>query len=166
MKLAVTFFLLSTLAFAQSGQPKQRFVCNSGYTAEQCHKEMNVVREILAKYHADWLGDWTWVLVKSNDWKPLLEKVGRDPDSPAFSVLEQRETFFEEALFEKNAVRSAELLMTWQMPLDRLTVLAVTHELGHALCIDSNEARASHRAEELQGGKLPSCGKEVMRAGR
>jgi hypothetical protein len=45
------------------------------------------------------LGDWTWILVQSRDWKPILRRVGRDPDSPALTILEKRQTFLEEALF-------------------------------------------------------------------
>jgi hypothetical protein len=91
-----------------------------------------------------------------------MRNLGRDPDSPALSVLEKRETFFNEALFEPTSQR-AELLLTWQMPVERLAVLAVTHEIGHAMCGDASEVRANERAQLLQAGELPTCGKTVLR---
>ena len=78
------------------------------------------------------LGDWTWILVRSQDWKPILRRVGRDPDSPAFTILEKRQTFLEEALFNAVPERSRTLLEKWRMPLDQLLMFAVAHELGHA----------------------------------
>jgi hypothetical protein len=61
---------------------------------------MAVLRPLLDKYGAGRLGDRTWVLVKSDDWKALQRQHQMDPDSPAFTVLDRRETFFEEALGE------------------------------------------------------------------
>jgi hypothetical protein len=45
----------------------QRFVCNTGYSTQQCHEQMSVLRPLLDRYGAAGLGDWTWVLVKSDD---------------------------------------------------------------------------------------------------
>ncbi|HVZ18904.1 MAG TPA: hypothetical protein VG897_17440 [Terriglobales bacterium] len=165
MKLTLTLLLFSTMAFAESARPAQRFVCNTGYTIEQCHEQMARVRNLVARYHGDWLGDWTWVLVRADDWKPLLRQIGGNPESPAFSVLGKRSTFFDEALFQPTT-HGAELLQIWQMPMDRLAVLAVTHEIGHALCNDPNEARADQRAQILQKGGSPDCGPRQLQAQR
>jgi hypothetical protein len=59
---------------------------------------MAVLRKVLTKYRADELGEWTWVLVRSADWKYFVTPRGIDPDSPALTYLPKRETFIEEAL--------------------------------------------------------------------
>lgn len=79
--------------------------------------------------------------MRSEDWKPILRRVRRDPDSPAFTILEKRQTFLEEPLFVRIAGRDRTLLETWRMRLDQLLEFAVTHELGHALCRETDEAR-------------------------
>jgi hypothetical protein len=59
MKLTLMVVLLSAAAMAQSSRPVQRFICNTGYTIGQCHKEVKVVRDLVGRYHGQWLGDWT-----------------------------------------------------------------------------------------------------------
>jgi hypothetical protein len=135
----------------------QHFVCNTGYTPQQCHEQMAVLRPLLDKYGASRLGEWTWVLVKSDDWKELQLKHRMDPNSPAFSVLDRRETFFEEALVSPVAPRRVELVRQWSLGMDDLLKLAVTHELGHALCNEKNEKKADAYGEELRKGNTVSC---------
>jgi hypothetical protein len=144
--------------------PKQRFVCNAGYTQQQCDKEMAVLRKLLDLYHAEWLGDWTWILVQSDEWESLMLKVGGNPDSPALSVLSKRQTFFDEALFASKVARRVQLLRVWKTSIDKLALLAVTHEIGHAMCNDSDENRADKRGEFLREGKLPTCKPEIKQA--
>jgi hypothetical protein len=103
------------------------------------------------------LGDWAWILVGSEDWKPILRRVGRDPNSPAFTILEKRQTFLEEALFNAAPPRSRELFEEWRMPLDKLRIFAVAHELGHALCHETDEARAKAYAEQLRSTGKATC---------
>jgi hypothetical protein len=43
------------------------------------------------------------------------------------------------------------------MSADDLLDLAVRHELGHALCNETSEAKASRAANTLQEGKALSC---------
>jgi hypothetical protein len=43
------------------------------------------------------------------------------------------------------------------MPRVQLLDLAVTHELGHALCSEPNEAVADRFGEELRRGRRPHC---------
>src|SRR5262249_19554444 len=78
--------------------------------------------------------------------------------SPALTFLHERTTIFEEALVEPVPGRRAELLKIWQLPLDHLVDEAVSHELGHSLCNDSDEARAERRGRALQRGEKPNCG--------
>jgi hypothetical protein len=132
-----------------------QFVCNAGYRQKQCDEEMVVLRKALANYPIAQLGNWTWVLVRSEDWKAL--KLGLDPDSPAFTCYPKRETFFEEALVTQVPVRGRELVLKWNMGTRDLLDLAIRHELGHALCNDTNERNADRVAKLLEKGKPVSC---------
>ena len=142
---------------AQSVPNKQKFICNTGYTLQQCQRQMGVLRPILEKFHADKLGVWTWILVRSEDWRPLMYRFGANPDSPALSFLKERTTLFEEVLIEPTSDRQAELLRNWGRTVEQLRDEAVSHELGHSFCNDSDEARAERRAQALQRGESVSC---------
>jgi hypothetical protein len=51
--------------------------------------------------------------------------------------------------------RSAELIKHWSSSIDELLQLAVTHEMGHALCNEEDEHRADANGRVLRaGGKL------------
>ena len=97
------------------------------------------------------------MLVKSDDWKALQRQHRMDPDSPAFTVLDRRETFFEEALVSPVTTRRVELVRQWSMGMDDLLKLAVTHELGHALCNEKNEKKADAYGEQLRQGQPVQC---------
>jgi hypothetical protein len=134
----------------------QQFVCNIGYRQKQCDEEMVVLRKALANYPVAQLGNWTWILVRSEDWK-AIKLAGLDPDSPAFTVFQKRETFFEEALVSQVPVRGRALVLKWNMGTRDLLDLAIRHELGHALCNDGNERNADRVAKLLEKGKPVSC---------
>ena len=136
----------------------QRFVCNTGYTLEKCREDITVLQRTLAKYPTAELGNWTWVLVRSEDWKAILLPRGLDPDSPAFTFCSKRETFIEEALVTKVPVRSRELLLKWNMGMRDLLDFAIAHELGHALCNDKDEWNANRVGQLLRNGRVPTCG--------
>jgi hypothetical protein len=140
---------------ASGGQP--HFVCNTGYSVELCRRQMDVLRGVLGRYPSGALGEWTWVLVRSGDWKPIKRRLRLDPDSPAFSFLPRRETFIEEALVAPVPGRSAELIVHWSSSIDDLLTLAVTHELGHALCNEQDEHKADAYGRSLRTGRLPDC---------
>jgi hypothetical protein len=93
----------------------QHFVCNIGYTQNECDEEMTVLRRALANYPAYQLGGWTWVLVRSEDWKLILLTSGLSPRVPALTVLGMRTTFFEEALLVGPISRVSELMTIWHM---------------------------------------------------
>jgi hypothetical protein len=138
--------------------PVQHFVCDVGYTVQQCTVDMTALRKVLAKYPTADLGKWTWVLVRPEDWRRILLDRGFSPDtSPAFSILPHRETFLEGALVTKISFRGAQLSKLWRMPIEDLLDLAVRHELGHALCNERNEAIAERLAAMLQARKPISC---------
>src|ERR1700756_2326478 len=139
------------------GAPAQHFVCNIGYSLSKCKADMAVLRKTLAKYPAAELGEWTWVLVRSADWKYVVMPRGIDPDSPAFTYLPKRETFIEEALVAIVPQRAGDLILRWQMSTDDLRELAVAHELAHVLCNEANEAKANRAARTLLEGNPLSC---------
>lgn len=135
----------------------QEFHCHTGYSLAQCQNDILKLKSVLARYPIEGLGLWTWVLVQSQDWKPISQRLRLNPDSPAFTAVDQRETFLEEALFMHDPLRVAELMKEWQMSMSRLLELAVTHELGHALCEEPNEVVADRFGEQLRKGMLPRC---------
>lgn len=147
----------SASALPREEAPLQRFVCNTGYTMEKCNKDIAVLRTTLAKYPTAQLGNWTWILVRSDDWKAIVLPRGLDPDSPAFTFYAKRETFIEEALVTQVPVRGRELLLRWSMSIRDLLDFAISHELGHALCNEKDEWNANRVGQLLRDGKAPSC---------
>lgn len=139
----------------ESGSPRMSFYCNTGYSPGACQAQVARLRQALGNFELAGLGDWEWILVRSDDWARILRRVGRDADSPAFTILEQRRTFLEEALFQPMAGRSRTLLEKWRVPLNQLLDVAVTHELAHAICRERDEARTHGYADQLsQSGRV------------
>ena len=135
----------------------QEFHCHTGYSLPQCQKDILQLKRVLARYPVETLGHWTWVLVRSQDWKPISRRLRLNPESPAFTALEPRETFLEEALFVHDPQRTAELMQEWRSSIPELLELAVTHELGHASCASGNEVVAERFSEDLRSGREPRC---------
>jgi hypothetical protein len=132
-------------------------VCNTGYQQKECNEQTMVLRKALANYPLAQLGNWTWILVRSEDWKAILRARGLDPDSPAFTFFAKRETFIEEALVTQVPGRNRELLLKWNMSMKDLLDFAIAHELGHALCNDGDEGNADRVARLLEQKKEISC---------
>ena len=141
----------------QTALPGQVFHCHTGYSLPQCQRDILQLKRVLARYPMQALGHWTWVLVRSQDWKPISRMLRLNPESPAFTALELRETFLEEALFVHDPERTAELMLEWSSSMPKLLELAVTHELGHAFCEEANEAVADRFGEDLRKGLEPRC---------
>ena len=142
----------------------QEFHCYTGYPLAECQKDILHLKSILTRYPIESLGHWTWVLVRSQDWKAISRTLRLNPDSPAFTALEPRETFLEEALFFHDPARTADLMKEWQQSMPKLLELAVSHELGHAFCAEPNEVAADRFGEQLRKGLAPRC--QVSREGR
>ena len=142
----------------------QEFHCHTGYPLAECQKDILHLKGILTRYPIEALGHWTWVLVRSQDWKPISRTLRLNPDSPAFTALEPRETFLEEALFFHDPGRTADLMKEWQQSMPKLLELAVSHELGHAFCAEPNEVAADRFGEQLRKGLAARC--QVSREGR
>jgi hypothetical protein len=135
----------------------QRFICNLGYSVAECRRQIAIVQRVVARYHGEDLGKWTWVLVRSEDWKPLMQRLSLAPSSPAFSSLDQHAIFLEEAIVAPGAARAGELLRDFEVPLNQLLDFAVSHEMGHALCQEANEFIANQFGRQLREGKRPPC---------
>ena len=135
----------------------QHFFCNTGYTLDTCREQIATLKTVVAKYPTEALGEWTWVLVRSQDWKAQSQRLGLNPDSPAFTCLETRTTFIEEALVAKAPGRASELIARWHMGMTDLLNTAVEHEMGHALCHSLNEDKANHVAQILEQKRPLSC---------
>jgi len=140
-----------------TNQAGQEFACVAPYTISDCEKQVVTLQTTLHRFRAEDLGQWTWVLVHSEDWKPILERAHMDPNSPAFSILERRQTFFEDVLLVPKPRRLMELISKWRIGFDQLLNLAVSHELGHALCNDPDERRADQFGQRLRNGQTSSC---------
>jgi hypothetical protein len=140
-----------------SAVASQQFFCSAGYDHQECLQHVSRLQAVLVRYSAGIQTDWGWVLVRSEDWKPLLLKLNLDRRSPAFSSLVQRKTYLEESLFLPPANRAAELERIYDAPIDQLLLIAVSHEIGHAVCHDGNEDSANLVAEQLRSGKRPQC---------
>jgi len=142
---------------------EQEFVCVSPYTIPQCAERVAMLRPILHRYNAETLGKWTWVLVRSEDWKRILGQLHLDVNSPAFSNLQMRQTFLEDVLLVSKPQRQLELLDIWHIPFDQFLEFAITHELGHAFCNESDEVKAHKAGQQLRSGSINPCG---MRKGK
>lgn len=141
--------------------PAHHFICNTGYSQADCDKQEKRLSDILAGLDLSRLGEWSWVLVQSRHWKPILRRAGRDPDSPAFTILDRRQTFLEEALLRPTVDRSQILLEKYRLPLDQLLYVAITHELGHAICHEVDERKAIAYASQLRNTGRVFCGQPV-----
>jgi hypothetical protein len=137
---------------------RQQFVCNTGFGTEECHRVMVMLRRVLARYNAEQLGDWTWVVVRTEDWKKLMKARQFSVDAPAITYLPHRQTFFDEALFSKASLRTMELDATWNMSMEELLDKAVRHELAHALCGERSEVEAARIEDRLRIQSAPACG--------
>ncbi len=146
-----------TALHAQTQPPRQHFTCNIGYTRQECNVATTALRTALARYEADSLQDWTWVLVRTVDWKQLLSDKGINPNDPAFSNLTKRVTVLDGSLLETKSIRGVELRMVWKMPVDDLLDFVIRHELAHALCNERAESSANRAAIDLKNRAPLSC---------
>lgn len=136
-----------------------QFFCTQDYDRQACLKDSITLRHALASYPLDQLGAWSFVLVPSGEWKNLVHGLGADPTSPAFSIIEQGTTVIEGSLFSATPSRNKELLLMFGVMGNALLDLAVTHELGHAICHDQDERRADDYGRGLREKKPVACGK-------
>lgn len=142
---------------AVPGQSSQLFQCDGKVTLQICRQKAMALKPLLDKYGADRLGQWKWVLVSSQQWEMLLAKVGLSPSVPAFTVLDAKVTFFDDALIAGSPERLSRLMDAWHLGRNGLLDLAVRHELGHAFCKNRSEVAANRAAQDLETNKPLSC---------
>ena len=118
---------------------------------------MLTLKRLLDKYGADQLGQWKWVLVSSQQWEALLARRDFSPDVPAFTAVDAKVTFFDDALLAGSPGRLSQLMDSWHLSRNGLLDLAVRHELSHAFCSDENESRAVRNEHLLEEKKPPAC---------
>lgn len=156
--MTMAFPKAGTAANPEARLATQHFFCNIGYTQDACLQQIATLKNVVAKGPTETLGEWTWVLVRSQDWKPLMKMVGLHQDSPAFTCLEKRTTFVEEALVARvSGGRAGELISRWRLGMTELLNLAVEHEMGHALCSTLDEDKAKHVVDLLEQNRALSC---------
>jgi hypothetical protein len=135
----------------------QHFSCTVEYAPEGCVRDLQRLHRLLEQYNADGLGEWQWVIVSRSEWKPFCVKLGVDFGSPAMTSFVDRQAFFDEALFEEDPIRARELVRKFGALWKDLLPLALTHELGHAVCRDATEERAEFYAEEIRRHRPGRC---------
>jgi len=134
-----------------------QFFCTQDYNRDDCLQHALELRQVLMKYPLERLGKWSFALVPSYKWKDLVRALGGSPDSPAFTIFEQRTTVMESSLFSATATRSGELLRVFGVAGEALLALTVSHELGHCVCQDHDERKAEDYGRELREGKISNC---------
>lgn len=140
-----------------------QFFCTQDYDQQACLKDSLALRASLSTYPLSRIGTWSYVLVPADNWKALLGSLGGNPVSPAFSIIEQRMTVIDRSLFSAPASRSEELLQLFGVTGAALLDLAVTHELGHAICQDKDERHADEYGRGLRDRKPVGCAKNPQR---
>jgi len=135
----------------------QQFFCYAGLDHQECSQNIARLRTELVRYSADLPRDWSWVIVGSEDWQPLVHNLHLDGRSPAFTAMAERETFLEGALFLPKSARTDELVRNLGVTANQLLTLAVSHELAHALCRGGDEAIANRVSYELRTGEKIDC---------
>lgn len=157
MVMPFVFSAYPLAAQTNGNAPRQHFACNVGYTPRACQVAATVLRKALARYPVEALGEWKWVLVRTEDWKQILSERRVDPNVPAFSYLPKRETFLDGSLVGGASIHGAELRAIWHMPVEDLLDFAIRHELAHALCNEVDESKADRAAIALKNGSPLSC---------
>jgi hypothetical protein len=149
---------------ATSATPKTiKFFCAQNYERRACVEDSAVLQKAVASYPVAQLGEWSFVLVPSDDWGDLVRSLGGDPVSPAFTIIEQHTTVFDRSVFSSNVRRNQELLLTFGVLGSALLDLAVTHELGHAFCQEKDERRADDYGRALRDKKAVDCRNSTVR---
>src|SRR5438309_10091614 len=88
--------------------PAQKFVSNTGYSQTNCNEQVLVLRKALANYHEAQLGSWTWIMVRSEDWKAILRSRSLDPDSLKYKYYTKRKTFSDDTQVTQVRKRTTE----------------------------------------------------------
>jgi hypothetical protein len=143
--------------FEQFHVQQQHFSCTLEYPSGSCLRDLRLLARLLEPLNALSLGAWQWVVVARSEWKPFCTGLGVDELSPAMTSFLDHQTFLDEALFEAFPGRGSELAQRFGVPPKELLILALTHELGHAVCRDATETGAERFAEEIRRRRPGRC---------
>lgn len=135
----------------------QEFFCYAGLDHNECLQNIAKLQAELLRYSADLPRHWSWVIVGSEDWQSLVLKLHVDPRTPAFTAVKARKSFLEGALFSPRPARTEELVKNFGVPGDQLLTIAVSHELGHAICDGEDEKIAKRVSDQLRNGATIDC---------
>jgi hypothetical protein len=135
----------------------QEFFCYAGLDHNECLQNIAKLQAELLRYSADLPRHWSWVIVGSEDWQSLVLKLHVDPRTPAFTAVKARKSFLEGALFSPRPARTEELVKNFGVPGDQLLTIAVSHELGHAICDGEDEKIAKRVSDQLRSGGKVDC---------
>jgi hypothetical protein len=166
--LALLAYCFSCTVYAQAQTAKlrvleqfhvqqQHFSCTLDYPAGRCLGDLRQLAHLLEPYNTGSLGAWQWVIVARPEWKPLCTALGVDEATPAMTSFLDHQTLLDEALFAVFPDRRSELAQTFRVPPAQLLTLALTHELGHAVCRDASEIGAEGFAEEIRRRRPGRC---------
>jgi hypothetical protein len=134
-----------------------QILCTTSYKASACHEHARSLAAHLRRFPLDRLGGWRFILVPSSEWNSLMATISGNSASPAFSLLQSKVIVLEEALFGPVAPRQRELMDAFGETREKLLDLAISHEFGHAICMDVDEGRARRFGKLLRAGAYPSC---------
>jgi hypothetical protein len=140
----------------------QAFSCYGGLDHNESSQNIARLRAELLRYSADLPRHWGWVIVGSEDWQSLVLKLHVDRHSPAFTAIKARNSFLERALFLPKPARTDELVRNFGVPVDQLLTIAVSHELGHAIC-GGDETIAKRVSDQLRRGEKIDCTNSLTR---
>lgn len=133
------------------------FFCTQDYEPQACQEDVATLQRSLVHYPSELLGDWNFVLASRNVSIDLQHRHDGSTETPALSYLNHRTTIMERDLFSASADRTAELGRAFGMAGPALLELAISHELGHAICQEPDERRADDYGRDLRDGKVPRC---------
>jgi hypothetical protein len=173
MKLAlvITLLLMASAVGAQSLQVVPvdvthagrtpltiHFYCSKDYDRGQCARDIGKLQELLSQFPVIRLGEWSFVLATRSETRHLEYPNGDSAETPALTFLKHRTSIFEGDLFTADPQRTSELLRAYRLSAIDLRLWAVSHELGHALCQESDERRAEEYGRQLRSGTTLQCG--------
>jgi hypothetical protein len=133
------------------------FSCTMDYDPSQCLTSVALLAKVLQRYPTERMGQWTFVLAGSARWRQTVKELGGDPETPAFSELIARVTVLKDELFETVDSRQEMLARRFGLPPGSILDYAVTHEMGHAICGESQESLANKYGLDLRRGISPMC---------
>ena len=135
-----------------------QFFCTQGYDRVKCEGDIRVLRQRLASYPVERLGPWSFAIASSWEMQSVVHDLGGDLNSPGLTVLDRRTTVFDEAIFNTATPRRSQILEWLHFVRDsELLEFVLTHELGHAICRDPDEARAADNGEKLRRRTFGYC---------